>query len=46
MRYAFTFLGDIKILIINTNIHFIISTVLVREDFTPSTWMERRVAVI
>ena len=46
MRYAFTFLGDIKILIINTNIHFIISTVLVREDFTPSTWMERRVAVM
>ena len=46
MRYAFTFLGDIsKILTINANIHFII-TVLVREDFTPSTWMERRVAVM
>ena len=46
MRYAFTFLGDIsKILTINANIHFII-TVLVREDFIPSTWMERRVAVM
>ena len=45
MRYALTFLGNISKILINTNIHFIV-TVLVQEDFTPSTWMERRVAVI